>query len=277
MSRRQPLSWKGSFSVRAKTVGPDGQVLLRDDVIPLRQRDETVFELGEVEIYYKRRTGLEGKVPEAVIEEARHLDNTKLATTDLASVPALLRWFTNTYGVYTPAALIHDRLIPSHEGSAITDELADRYFRFMLGAVGVPRFKRYIMWTAVAMRTRWFSKQRYKRVLLIIWGATSLLGITSLVASLSAILFDTGLPVGSPREVLGVSLVAPVILSALWWRQCAAGVVAAMTAPWVLPAAIIAGLASGVYRLLELVNAKLLSRVWPEPDNAGRQIGRRRS
>ncbi|HEY0518408.1 MAG TPA: DUF1353 domain-containing protein, partial [Ilumatobacteraceae bacterium] len=33
--------------------------------------------------------------------------------TDMASVPRFMRWFENTYGLHTLAAIIHDRLITS--------------------------------------------------------------------------------------------------------------------------------------------------------------------
>ena len=76
---------------------------------------------------------------------------------DLASVPPFLRWFTDPYGAYTPAALIHDKLITKQpNGGPLKDDAAsDRFFRFMLDSVGVPFFKRWIMWADVALRTRY--------------------------------------------------------------------------------------------------------------------------
>ena len=63
-------------------------------------------------------------------------------TTDLASVPGPLRWFLGSYGVHTPAVLIHDRLIPTPPDMVgrITEQQADRYMRFMLKALGVRWF-----------------------------------------------------------------------------------------------------------------------------------------
>jgi hypothetical protein len=73
-------------------------------------------------------TGLEGKISPDSIANIRSVDPRSLPTTDLTSVPGPLRWFVNTYGAHTPAALIHDRLIGIENGpSDLTDVLADRY------------------------------------------------------------------------------------------------------------------------------------------------------
>jgi len=49
--------------------------------------------------------------------------------------------------------LIHDRLIGIENGpSDLTDVLADRYFRFMIEAVGMSWLRRWMMWAAVAFR-----------------------------------------------------------------------------------------------------------------------------
>src|SRR3954454_4050222 len=49
-------------------------------------------------------------VPAAVIEDARTYA-CPTSRTDLASIPPFMRWFVNSYGKHTLAAIIHDRLI----------------------------------------------------------------------------------------------------------------------------------------------------------------------
>gem|GEM_PF-6469983 len=122
--------------------------------IPLHQIEENKFDLGDVTITYHGVTGLEHHIPDRISalehELLRTITPEHLPSTDLASVPGPLRWFTNTYGAHTPAALIHDYLIVDKGDAEIVPAVwADRYFRFMLRSCGVPFFKRSIMWTGV--------------------------------------------------------------------------------------------------------------------------------
>ena len=109
-------------------------------------------------------------------------------TSDLASVPRFLRWFENTYGRHTPAALIHDNLIgpTPNRGPLENDAASDRFFRYMLEAVGVPFFKRWIMWAAVAFRTRW-AVGGWRRRSVAAWVILAALGITAFVWAVVAI------------------------------------------------------------------------------------------
>jgi len=235
--------------------------------LPLSQIDRKWFALGDVDIVFPEHldTGLErfigrpgSLITEAMIADIRHLDSTKLPRTDLASVPSPMRWFTNTYGRHTPAALIHDRLIPGEgEEPIIEEEHADRYYRFMLKAVGVPFFKRSIMWTAVAMRTRWKSRKPWRPVLLVAWLLVAVFGITCGVASITNAIWNTGIPFGlSPSTaVLIAAAVAPAIATACWGKQWYAAVVAAVAAPIMIPAAALASIAYATYRSLEWVLA----------------------
>ena len=263
-----------------------------NDEIVLRQVNEKVFALGsgagspddeasgqptpEVTIRYRpnKPTGLEKylgrdeQVTPEVLEQIRTVDSIVLPTTDLASVPGPMRWFTNSYGVHTPAALIHDWLIPSKGDPPppIREEYADRYFRYMLAAVGVPRFKRYIMWGAVAIRTRWESPKWWRPPLLVVWGVLASAGLAAFVIALWSLIGDTWTPFGIDAALLLVlSLLAPLVFSLLWGRQYGAGIVAALAAPWVIPAAFFAAFGYGVYYVLEWLGDLLLSRWWSEP------------
>jgi hypothetical protein len=192
-------------------------------------------------------------ITEEMREEARCLDGVRIGRSDLASVPRSLRWFEVPYGRHTPAALMHDALITNtpDDGVLKNDAATDRYFRFMLQSVGVPLIKRWIMWSATAMRTRWVVRG-VRRWSMIVWILLSVLGMAATVTALRAMLTDGGTPGDVNQGVLlGAALVAPFIASALWGKQWGAGVVAALTASWILPPTVIAALGYLVYWLLE--------------------------
>ena len=94
--------WVRSFEVEGRS----------DGSIRLDQIDSKTFELHATVRYIGDETGLEGKLTDEALRQIRVVSPEKLPTTDLASVPLMLRWFAGRYGIYTPAALIHDWLIP---------------------------------------------------------------------------------------------------------------------------------------------------------------------
>lgn len=237
--------------------------------IPLRQINAKEFKLpDEVSLRYLKATGLEKYVSDRRFGKRRHKLTVKqledvrtvrgrdVEPFDLASVPGPLRWFVRAYGDHTAAAIFHDHLIPS-AGTApeIPEVYADRYFRFQLGAVGVPRLKRYVMWTATAMRTRWAAKGR-RRAMVVAWALLAVAGILALLASIADMAWGTGVPWLPAETWLVGSLITPSIASSLWGRQYGAGIVAAIGALWMLPPAILAAAGWLVYWVLECVNRK---------------------
>lgn len=80
--------------------------------------------------------------------------------TDFASVPRVLVALIPVFGKYTPAAILHDRLLTDYlPTGAISSADADGVFRRVLRELKVPTVKRWLMWTGV----RWgavFSKRR---------------------------------------------------------------------------------------------------------------------
>jgi hypothetical protein len=197
-----------------------------------------------------RYTGDTG-VPE-LPEAARTLRPADLGDpplTDLTTVPSVLRWFVGTYGIRTPAALLHDRLVGPHNTVAVDNVDADRFFRHMLKALGIRLLRRWMMWTAVAFGTRWRSMPL--RLLLVLWVLLSAIGMCS---------FGYAVATGS-WELLVVAAVAPVPASVLWGRQFGAGLIAAATALWVLPPTVFGAVGFGTYWVLEqLVSALPLDR-----------------
>jgi hypothetical protein len=85
-------------------------------------------------------------------------------TTDLASVPRSLTWLFPRYGKYTKAAVVHDFLCQSFGAEPadgtdasllpLTDRSdADELFRALMGQLGVPKLRRFLMWAAVSWAT----------------------------------------------------------------------------------------------------------------------------
>lgn len=192
---------------------------------------------------------------DAMVDDARTFPASS-ERTDLASIPRFLTWFENKYGRHTLAAIIHDRLILSgdpNRGALRSDTLSDRFFRMMMIASGVPPLKAWIMWAAVAMRTRW-AAQGLRRWSLLLWVVLATAGITMFVAFAGNVLFDWKGLFGLSPGVLGtIALVMPLLSAPLWGKQWGASFIAAIAAVWILPPAVGALLGFLVYRVLEVV------------------------
>jgi hypothetical protein len=131
-----------------------------------------------------------------------------------------------------------------------SDAASDRLFRHMLASVGVPFFKRWILWAAVAYRTRW-AVGGWRRLTLAVWVLLAAAGITAFVWSIVAIPLGHDGPGGVDALVLlAVSVAAPAVAGLLWGEQWGAAVVTAVGAPFVLPAAI-AAVGYSFYWILE--------------------------
>jgi hypothetical protein len=188
-------------------------------------------------LQYTGETGVPDLPREACVLRPRDLGDPPL--TDLASVPTALRWFVDSYGVHTPAALLHDRLIGSTSIPGVSDADADRFFRFMLQGLGVTFVRRWMMWTAVAFGTRWRSPRL--RPQLILWLLVAVAGMAS---------FGYGIAVQNWWLVLAATI-APIPASVFWGRQYGAGLTAAATAIWVLPPTILGTVGYWIYWVLE--------------------------
>lgn len=166
-------------------------------------------------------------------------------TTDLASIPRFMRWFVNTYGNHTLAAIIHDQLITSqHNGGALrSDVVADRFFREMLHACGTSFMTRWIMWSAVALRTR-AKADRWTQAKLGLWALSSVAGIGGTIWLVAE---------GRPWLAAGYGLALLVLAGALWGRQWGAAVFAALALPFIVPAAALVLLATGAFWVFDLL------------------------
>lgn len=270
MLQRNPKSgdplpgWSRAFEVftPANAGAPDpGRRIL------LEQTGDDTFAL-ESRLVYLGDTGLNGleknrKIPAGTIKDVTTLCPDQLTSTDLGSVPRVFRWLLTSYGAHTPAVLIHDRLIGWEKPpEGWRDTYADRYLRYMLKASDVSWLTRWLMWTAVALRTRWSAPRdrAIQRIGLALWCLLSIVGIAAAVTSvvgwwlgwpLVPESFTVPAMAGSWGSYAAIAVALPIPASALWGRQAVAGLIAVACAPWVFPPAIIAAIGYGCYRVLD--------------------------
>ena len=97
--------------------------------------------------------------------------------TDLASIPAFASWLIPKDGRHTQPALLHDAMIVDAAKNEVQDyigpevkddEEADRIFREGMQASGVPFVRRWMIWTAVAMRSLWMCRRPWHRIRLLV-------------------------------------------------------------------------------------------------------------
>lgn len=89
--------------------------------------------------------------------------------TDLASIPAFATWLVPKDGSHTPGALIHDAMVlkdqeePNYAPPVprIGAEEADRIFRQAMQHLGVRLIRRWLMWTAVSIRSFWVAPGKF--------------------------------------------------------------------------------------------------------------------
>ncbi len=257
--------WRVAPDSGFETRGPNGRVgLIQKDDKNFVVTDEFRFSQPAVEKDIVSRLRKDGKSPEEAqraYDDARTFTPTEENPTDMASIPPFMRWFENSYGKHTLAAIIHDELIVDgpNTGALGSDTLADRFFRKMMQSAGVPWLKRWIMWAAVAMRSRW-AAEGVTRLKLIAWGVVAVVGIAAFVNAVGAAFLDWGHLV-DPWWLLGIAVVLPFASAVLWGKQYGASFVAAAAALWILPAAIFAALGYVAYWILERL-ASAIGWLW---------------
>lgn len=261
----EPAPWANVFEISTL----DGQRIAGDH-LRIDQLSKKQFRL-QCQVRFTGSTGLEAALDKTLNQVIREVDPSKLPTTDLATVPTALLWFVPRYGVHTPAALIHDWLI-GDASSRLDPRQADRYFRSMLEAVGVPWLRRWMMWSAVALRTQWNNatltpgRIRVNRACMVAWVGLSVVGqgLASWGAvQLLALAFNR-LPLGDasvmampgwlgqhPGAAVSLLLLAPLLAGTLWGHQYLAGLVGAYTAPFVLPPTLACFVGLQFYRFAE--------------------------
>lgn len=221
-----------------------------DGFIHLAQRDRKNFAL-ESTITFFGITGLESLgLPNEAMQQLRNTGPSQCPVTDLASIPFPMRWWINTYGEHTLAAIIHDRFIGGELPEGVEERHIDRYFRFMLKDSGVRIGKRWIIWAAVAMRTRFMTKT-WPRISVIIWSILAVAGMIGLALSVLNL---------NALGILLFGLVAPIMGSGLWSKQFGAGLIASLfVAPFLLLPGAIAATLLLPFWLLETLASKILT------------------
>lgn len=248
--QRWRVAPKSGFEVR----GSHDVGLIQIDKNRFRVEREFRFADDAVITMLTDRLVAKGKTAQAahdVVEDARTFTPTTENPTDLASIPRYMRWFESAYGAHTLAAIIHDDLIVKEPngGTLEDDTLSDRFFREMMKSAEVPWLKRWIMWSAVALRSRW-AVGGIRRLSVLVWLILSAVGITTFVSTVGSATFGWDGPLDTWALLL-IALGLPFVAAFLWGKQYGAGIVAAITALWILPAAALAGVGYLVYLALE--------------------------
>ncbi|MEE3853126.1 DUF1353 domain-containing protein [Gordonia sp. LSe1-13] len=205
--------------------------------------------------------GLDPTEARRAVDDARTYVPRDDSPTDLATIPRFLRWFENSYGKHTLAAMIHDELITEQpdRGALGSDSLSDRFFREMMRSSGVPFLRRWIIWSAVALRTRWVAGG-LRMWSVVGWLVLSVVGISCAALAVGSLVFDLSWPTltvalswpnASTYWLLGVAVILIFVAAPLWGNQIGAGIVAAGVALWIVPPAIMAAVGWGVYLVAE--------------------------
>lgn len=215
---------------------------------PFRFTDDAVQTMLVDHLVGKGRTEDDAR---RAVEDARTFRPSTENPTDMASIPLFMRWFENSYGNHTLAAIIHDELIVDEPNGGVlgSDTLSDRFFREMMRRAGVSWLKRWIMWSAVALRSKWAVGGVW-RLRIILWIGLALAGITSFVLAAGSTLFDWGTP-ADVGVLVAIAVLLPFASAPLWGKQYGAGLVAAVAALWILPAAIFGAFGWLVFKVLD--------------------------
>ncbi len=195
------------------------------------------------------RDGADPGTVDGVVAGALTFPPTQSHRSDLASVPPFMRWFENSYGPHTLAAIIHDDLIVDRpNGGALGSDVAsDFVFREMMRSAGVGWLKRWVMWAAVALRSRWVAGG-FRQLSVALWGLLALAGITTFaVAAVNIVRGDGGWP------WLLAALALGVVAAPLWGRQIGAGLISMISGFFLVPAAVMAALGLLTFRILDAV------------------------
>ncbi len=168
--------------------------------------------------------------------------------TDLASVPRFLTWLVPRYGRHTLAALLHDHL---QDDTEVSSERADLIFRDSMRDTAVPLSRRWLMWSAVAMRTEW-NVGGLRAARAGVWGVA--FGLVALVlwATVALLVLLGGWAgVLSAVATVGVAVVVPVALSWLFGRRWRLGAISGLALLFVTVPALLVLVALGSYLGLE--------------------------
>lgn len=243
-----------------KVLDPEGRVTMRQ-VLVSNFAVPTTFVFADrvtIESYRQRleKGGHSESDARAMVDKARTHTEVDLYT-DLASIPQFMLWFEPRYGRHTLAAILHDNLIrpKPNDGPLQSDTLSDSLFRDMMGVAGMPLFKRWLMWAAVASRSRW-AAGGLRRLSLLVWAVTALVGVAATFVAIAGAVASPG-GLDHPALAFLVAAILPFPAGLLWGRQYGASLVSAAAGLWLVPAAVFVLIGLGVYRLSEAVARRI--------------------
>ncbi|MEY2478040.1 MAG: hypothetical protein QOG87_3355 [Actinomycetota bacterium] len=211
-------------------------------------------------------------------DQGRRFNVVEDDVSDLASVPRFLTWLVPRYGRHTLAALLHDHLQPekaAEEGSAVTartpsspedpkptSEVADAIFRDAMGQTGVPFSRRWLMWSAVALRTEW-NRKGLRRARVVGWVAV-FLPTAVLLWPAVAMRFVTNsgwraLGLGAAAFV-GAALVPTLLAFPVWWKQWRIGALSGAALLYFSVQMVLVSIALGLYLGFEWLIEQLAVR-----------------
>lgn len=144
--------------------------------------------------------------------------------TDLASVPRFLTWLIPRYGRHTLAALVHDHL---QDVDDVTSEEADLIFRDSMGDIGVPLSRRWLMWSAVGLRTE-KNHGGWRMVRALAWAVVFAAAALALSGALVRGALTGWAELGAAVVAVGVVLLAALVLSVVWGRRWRLGALTAL-------------------------------------------------
>lgn len=205
----------------------------------VRQVTDVYFRI-ETPFWYRPPTGGE---PIEVTDET-------LGPTDFASIPGYMSWFVSRFGRHTPAALLHDQLVKPT--MAPRDRvIADRVFLSTMDELNVPPVRGRVMWSAVALATRWCMRP-WGQVGVALWALGVITGTSLLLWGIAT----------ATWWVAALALAGPFAGAFLWGRQYWAGVIGGY-ALWIVavPSLSALGVYYGVYWPLEQVVRVVRSRL----------------
>lgn len=234
------------YGGEAVEIEPTTDIVLRR--LPLQDGDREQFTLHRLVTYSRGAEEPDGPFTYTVPPADEEF------VSDLASVPQLLTWLVPKSGRHLPAALIHDALVDDPD---IDRFAADRLFRDAMGDLDVGFIRRWLMWTAVSLKTIQKRGTRSLKVATIVTAAAVV--VLGSLATVNLVTERTFVPWMGSRHwavelVLGLAgaVVIPMVLGVVLWRPIRiAGVIAGVGMAVLLHVMALTGGVYAVYSTIE--------------------------
>jgi hypothetical protein len=233
-----------TFGDEAVTIEPTTNIVL--ERLPITRGDREQFKLHRT-ITYAATDAADGSTFTYTVPDDTYV-------TDLASVPQLFTWLVPKSGRHLPAALVHDALVDDPQVDRFD---ADRIFRDAMGDLGVGFIRRWLMWTAVSLKT--IQKRGTTSLRIGAAVTAALIVVLGALATINLFTDTTWVPwMGSrgvvPELLLGLAgaVVIPILVGALLWNPIRiAGMIAGVALAVLLHVMVLLVAVYGLYTVLE--------------------------